>query len=218
MFFIKHSKSIIKAVALLLLALSFLFLFVPSEAEVKEKIIARPGYNSGARKVLSTETSHMDRTFFEYAERHGGALEYIFASLLVLCALAVIASFFFKPADKIFFAALPLIALILYIVILLSTDTYYSIGRSDPVKISGIYLHTERSVKYSLSLVPAVATGLAMLAQLFNGVFDIINAKKAKAAAEAPSESSESYEPSEPSESSEASENETAEETAAISE
>lgn len=185
MLFTPKFKIVVKIAAFALIAASLLFLFIPFEAKLTEKIVSRPGYNSGMRTVISTEHTYGEKNFFEYMEGHGGALEYIFVVVLALCAIAIAVSFFFKPAEKVFFALLPLLALVLYIAVLVRSDTSYSLGISKPVQVAGRYLHTEISIRYTLSILPAIATALAMLAQVFVGVIDIIGAKRATASAEA---------------------------------
>lgn len=184
MLFSLKFKIIFKIAALLLLALTVAFLFIPFTASVKTSMIASE-YMYGSGKTLSSETDYREVNYFDYTDAHGEAMEYIFIAVLVLCIAVIIASFFVKFLDKVFFAALPLIAIVLYIIVLDGADVNHVLSSGRPVNIGGLYVRTEKTIRYSLSIAPIILLALATITQAAYGALDIVKKIKEKNAATA---------------------------------
>ena len=188
----KIANLILRIVAIALLVTSFTLLFISGTTIYKEA--AWGVSSSGDRIDLDPEWEYGIDNYFGRMEilsdeGFGTGLEVFILIVLALAIGVLVSSFFIKFMRKIYFAAVPLVLVVLCIVFMTDADTWYVLEHEYLGMAYSYRVYEEDLVKFSFSIVPSFCCAIvAFLAHTVSGVFDLIICKKEKALAAADAE------------------------------
>ena len=174
---------IFRIVAIVLICISFFTLFA-SELAVLEEEMWGISTTTGSRVDLDSEYSYKYYNFFERIEKlkdegHKVGLETFILVTFAACVIVLVLSFIFKFAKGFYFAAVPLLLMILCIAFSGKVDTNYVLDSEFLGIIYGYRVFQDTVINFGNNLVaPAVMSFMVFVFQLLAGIFDSIRFKK----------------------------------------